>query len=404
MSYVIKAALSSAAHPEHGEVTIPFPIPGQKYGHTLELLAGLEIGDALEQDCRVEEQDSWYDVLNALEGTAVNVDELDYLAKRLDSFCDDEAEQFQAMAHKLGLKHVKDFINLTFCCQQATVISNFTDLDAIGRSHFMNLHGGSAKTEELENLDGIETALLLIDGGGETVTPYGVVYDNGMKLEQVYDGRHFPAYLYDTYPLVLAVTSRREPGESPEYLFLPASEQKIERIFLRAGVLEDADLLLRLECDGLPKQISFAVDLNHLGREDLDELNQMCQAVMALSAPEQKKLEAAAMLAMPHGPEEVRRLAENLDQFGFVPGIKTPEEYGRYLIRESGRFQYDENLEGFYDFQGYGLQQMEKEPGQFNTLGYIDYHGTLMLDELLREDPAEQHQGEQSQQIGGLSC
>ena len=85
MSYVIKAVLSSAAHPEHGEVTIPFPIPDQEYGQTLELLAGLELGDALEQDCRVEEQDSWYDVLNALEGTAVNVDELDYLAKRLDS-------------------------------------------------------------------------------------------------------------------------------------------------------------------------------------------------------------------------------------------------------------------------------------------------------------------------------
>ncbi len=404
MSYVIKAALSSAAHPEHGEITIPFPIPDQEYGHTLELLAGLEIGDALEQDCRVEEQDSWYGVLNVLEGTAVNVDELDYLAKRLDSFCDDEAEQFQAMAHKLGLKDVKDFINLTFCCQRATVITNFPDLETVGRSHFMNLHGGSAKTEELKNLDGIETALLLIDGGGETVTPYGVVYDNGMKLEQVYDGRHFPAYLYDVHPLILSVSSKQKPGDKPDYLYLPTSSQKMERTLRRAGVTGKADLRLQLEFFELPEQVAFALDLDHLERADLSEWNQMCQAVKALSAPEQKKLEAAAMLAMPHGPEEVRRLAENLDQFGFVPGIKTPEEYGRYLIRESGRFQYDENLEGFYDFQGYGLQQMEKEPGQFNTLGYIDYHGTLMLDELLREDPVEQHQGEQSQQIGGLSC
>ena len=108
------------------------------------------------------------------------------------------------------------------------------------------------------------------------------------------------------------------------------------------------------------------------------------------------------MLAMPHGPDAVRRLTENLDQFDFVPGVKTPEEYGRYMIRESGHFQYDENLEGFYDFLGYGLQQTETEQGQFNNLGYIAYHGTTPLDELLRKDPAEEPQQGQGLQMGGL--
>lgn len=59
----------------------------------------------------------------------------------------------------------------------------------------MNLNGGSASVEELENLDGVETALLLIDSGVGTVTPYGVVYDNCMRLEQLYNGRQFPEYL-----------------------------------------------------------------------------------------------------------------------------------------------------------------------------------------------------------------
>ena len=76
-------------------------------------------------------------------------------------------------------------INLTFCCQQATVITDFSDLSAVGRNHYMNLHGGSAKTDELKALDGEAVARSLIAGGGGTVTPYGVVYDNGMKLEQV---------------------------------------------------------------------------------------------------------------------------------------------------------------------------------------------------------------------------
>ena len=55
------------------------------------------------------------------------MDELDCLAKRLDSFDTGETAQFQSMAEKLDLHSITDLINLTFCCQQATVISFMTD-------------------------------------------------------------------------------------------------------------------------------------------------------------------------------------------------------------------------------------------------------------------------------------
>ena len=190
MGYVLKAVLSSAQHPEYGQITVPFPIPDEKYDRMIELLEPLEIGDALRQDCRVDELDSFYTVLNRLVGSLVNFDELDYLAKRLDSFDDGEAAQFQGMACKLGVSNIKDFINLTFCCQQATVITDFSDLDAIGRQHYMTMQGGGCRIEELERLDGRKFALDLILNHLEgRITPYGVVYDNGMKLEQLYEGK-----------------------------------------------------------------------------------------------------------------------------------------------------------------------------------------------------------------------
>ena len=70
--------------------------------------------------------DSKYPILNRLVTQNVNVDELDYLAKRLESFCTDEDARFQAMAFKFYLSDIKDFINLTFCCQQATVITDLS--------------------------------------------------------------------------------------------------------------------------------------------------------------------------------------------------------------------------------------------------------------------------------------
>ena len=217
---MIQAVLGNPHHPEYGVATIPFPIPRDQYAHCMKLLEALEIGDAVKADCQVQEINSFYSVLKRTEMLTVNVEELNYLAKRLDSFDTGEAAQFQAMAHKLELFELKNLINLTFCCQQATVITDFSDLAAIGRDHYMNLHGGCAKTEELDALDGETTARQLIESGSGMITPYGVVYDNGMKLEQVYDGQFFPCYYYEPNAITVAVTAKSEPEDTEHITWL----------------------------------------------------------------------------------------------------------------------------------------------------------------------------------------
>ena len=166
---MMEAVLSNADHPEYGVATILLPIPRNQYDHCVSLLEALEIGGASEADCRLDSLDSAWPVLNRLVCTKVNLDELDYLAKRLDSFTVGEFSQFQAMAEKLNLASMKDLINLTFCCQQATVITDFTNLKEVGRDHYMNIHGGCASMEELEQLDGEETAILLIEDNEGTM-------------------------------------------------------------------------------------------------------------------------------------------------------------------------------------------------------------------------------------------
>ena len=211
---VLRCVLSNAAHPEYGQVTIPFPIPGMEYERTLECLAAMELGAPLKRDCRVDELESGFPILKRLEKVGANLDELDYLARRLDSFDDYEAAQFQAMAVRLGTFDMTDFINLTFCCQQATVITDFTNLKEVGRDHYMNIHGGCASMKELEQLDGVETAVLLIEDNEGTITRYGVVYDNGMQLSRLYDGKHLLCYHYEADMTAVGISSRWEPENS----------------------------------------------------------------------------------------------------------------------------------------------------------------------------------------------
>ena len=393
---MMSAVLSNPNHPEYGVATIPFPVPHDQYAHCMELLAALEIGDAVKADCKVEEVDSFFSVLKRTEMLTVNVEELNYLAKRLDSFDTGEAAQFQAMAHKLELFELKDLINLTFCCQQATVITDFSDLAAVGRDHYMNLHGGCAKTEELDALDGEETARRLIENGGGTITPYGVVYDNGMKLEQIYDGRFFPCYYYEPNAITVAVTSKAEPEDTEHitWLFLPMVQEEIDRALLRGGITDPSEIRLSLEDSWLPHEVLDLLDMDHVA---ISELNALVQALDEFSDMSIRKYAAAAVMARPHTTEQAKHLAENLDLFDFAPSASTPEEYGKYMIQQSGHFDYDENLDAFYDYEKYGTERMNAEDGMFTDRGYIAYKGYISMEEVMN--------GSQSShmEMGGLS-
>ena len=393
---MMNAVLSNPDHPEYGVATIPFPIPRDQYAHCMEMLEALEIGDAVKADCKVEEVDSFFSVLKRAEMLTVNVEELNYLAKRLDSFDTIEAAQFQAMAHKLELFELKNLINLTFCCQQATVITDFSDLAAIGRNHYMNLHGGSASVDELNALDGKGTARQLIESGSGTVTPYGVVYDNGMKLEQVYDGRFFPCYYYEPNAITVAVTSKRELEDTEHitWLFLPMVQEEIDRALLRGGITDPSDVRLRLEDSQLPNEVDVLLDMEY---ETHSDLNELAEATDGLSKVDMEKLGAVVMLAEPKSAAQIKNLAESLDLFDFAPGAHTPEEYGKYMIQKSGRFEYDENLDAFYDYEKYGTERMNEEDGMFTDRGYVAYKGFFSMEEVLS--------GSQSSHMvmGGLS-
>lgn len=379
---MIQAVFSNPLHPEYGVATIPFPISHDQYAYCMELLEALKIGDAVKADCKVEEIDSFYTVLKRMEMLTVNVEELNYLAKRLESFDDGEAAQFQAMAHKLELSKLKDFINLTFCCQQTTVITDFSDLAAIGRDHYMNLHGGNARVDELEALDGEETARQLIENGNGTITPYGVAYDNGIKLEQVYDGQFFPCYYYEPNASALALTSKAEPEDTEHitWLFLPMAQEEIDRALLRAGITDPPEIRLRLVESHLPDEVDVLLDME---QESLADLNALAQAADALSSDAIKKLGAVVTLAKPQNAEQVKNLVENLDLFDFAPGAHSPVEYGKYMIQQSGHFDYDENLDEFYDYEGYAVQRMNEENGIFTGRGYIAYKGDISLAEIM---------------------
>ena len=173
---MFEAKLKSRSQPKLGALAVTFPIPEERYENVILALQNLQIGDVRKQDCCIESiRAPDCPALVRMTGTMANVDELDWLGKQLESFDRYELLQFSAAVERFGLSAADELIDLSFCARDVTVVSDFNDLELVGKRHYLTVHG-ACDSEELENLDGKETALALISGQPGYVTRYGVVY------------------------------------------------------------------------------------------------------------------------------------------------------------------------------------------------------------------------------------
>ena len=399
---MFEATLKNRSSAHFAPVTSTFPIPEDQYEQAILALEKSQIGDARVQDCLIDNVRAVNcPALVRMTGTMANIDELDWLAREMESFDRYELLQFNAAVERFGLSAADELIDLSFCARDVTVISDFSDLERVGRKHYLTVHG-ACDSEELENLDGKETALALISGQPGYVTRYGVVYDNGIKLEQAYDRKHLPPIWMPEsciMELKLRATGEDDPKKQ-EWVQLPASRMKLERAMLRVGIASCGEMQMLVSDSRFPDEVNCAVDFE---RESLFELNRLCQICSSFKEQELVKLGAVCQMVKPACAANIRQLAENLDQFDFAPNAHTPEELGRYMIQQSGHYEYDENLEEFYNYGDYGVKRILQDDGVFVDRGYVSYRGTLTLDELMRDDPAESYQQEQNVRMEGMT-
>ena len=72
------------------------------------------------------------------EGYDLNIDEINFLAKRMESFDKREQSQFDAAVSNFQPETVKELINYTYNLPHFTLISDFGSPNAIGVAHILN--------------------------------------------------------------------------------------------------------------------------------------------------------------------------------------------------------------------------------------------------------------------------
>ncbi len=166
-----------------------------------------------------------------------NLDELNYLGKRMESFDTLEYDQFLIGITMLEKPTEKDLINLTFNLDHFTLCQDVSNYGKIGREYVINTQGSVPAHDE----DDPKYAAIgkdLIDRGLARLTPRGLlIYDPFDKLEEVYDGQTFPEYYYENTLASAEVTFN---GRT-ELLLLPGEDLAIKKALTRLGASSETD-------------------------------------------------------------------------------------------------------------------------------------------------------------------
>ena len=222
-----------------------------------------------------------------------------------------------------------------------------------------------------------------------------MVYENGMTIEPRYKGKAFPAYLYE--PCVIDAALKKEPMPDTEatYLQLPMPDVCLERAIIRGGLNDTADP--NLECMVFDPSYRILSEID-LDAETPQNLNKIAKVLSDMDDSYLLTLEAAVEYIKPLSTTTLWELAEHIELFEFYPNVSNAVEYGRHMIMNSGHFQYDAELDEFYDFAGYGNWRLENERGKFLDSGYICYMGDTPLEDLFIEQ-----EGTQNSSMGGMN-
>lgn len=338
-----------------------------------------------------------YDVLSPvelifLENRVVDLDELNFLAKRLEHMTPEELPEFFAAAKSEEMRNINDLINLTYNLNAYTVIRDLTDLREVGRKYLSTVKTNMSP-QEWGATDFASVGRQLINSGMGVITEHGIVFKNeGMKQTMVYTGTTFPDFDYKGNSLVHLSLTYADQRES---VYLPTEALALEKTAFRLGAPSLSKCEAHLLDFGVdnPKWIERFRTM--LEQDGVAAANVVANAIDTCDV-NLDKLSAVMKYAGADSPSDIVKLIDRLNCFTFVPTAKNYEDVGHYVMDCMAEHALHPSYAPFFDYKAFGKDFSEKYNAQIVPGGIVFMDGPLTLDEILEREP------EQTVQIGAI--
>ena len=309
---------------------------------------------------KVSEKDN---PLQKLEGQFLNMDEVYFFARRMEHLTEYERKVLAVYVNDCDVSTIKDLINLTFSMKGLSLLTDFSDASQVG----VRLYTDEFSEIPEEQMDFTEFAKNALKESNVKVLPYGVLVDHGFELLEVYNGKTSPKFIVPEETVVV-VEVQNTTGDR-EYLYLPTDICSMDKVKERLQVREYREMkVTEVKNLRLPDTlVSIPEDINEI--QQLTLFNEMCRKVRRFQEAELKQLATAVQFTGLINFSNVAYIATHLNEFEINPTVHNDEEYGKYLITESGLFEVDELLLPHINYAAFGA---DKKAGTFEVSGYVD--------------------------------
>lgn len=316
--------------------------------------------------------------LNRLVSKTVDLHELNYLAKRLESMTDAELKTFNAQAYIEHLETPRDMINATYDLGKYYVVDDFklyADKERLGEELFKakNLVW---RREELRETDFVAYAEEIKKTCPMIETPYGIAVRFHEDSTKMYTETAFPPFADDLFIMSVLVTNVAPvPGLSSEILlYLPETTDYIKTLLKRIGIEEGVEYTMEV-MDNTLEEVT-AIQLEAVDICDVYNANELAKAVYDVKQRGEERLFTSALEVVPvQSLQDVKDVIDHLNSFEFSDG-PMPADYAKSYVERALRNDPTDifhTIDSFIDYEGLGTTLCEGYPIKEVATGYLMY-------------------------------
>lgn len=311
-----------------------------------------------------------------------NLDEINYLAKRMESFSPNEMATFIESVKQDKIDAPKDLINATFNLQRYALIQDVSDMAKVGR-HYMLSKKGCLSESEINELDFAAIGKEILSVGNVSITNHGLLIAIGEAQQyEVYDGITFPEYDYIGDGFLKAELFY---NGNTEYVYLPDDDLSITKAVARLNAPNVESCICSIT--EMSTDISDIDDVlkNILENEKLYAVNKVAFYVNDDDV-DLRKLKALIEYSGMDDSGSVCALARGIEKFIFVEDITDDEDVGRYYIENDEEYKVNPDLDDFIKFDEFGDWIKGQTDGVYVSSGYVSMKNNYTtVDDVLEE-------------------
>lgn len=403
MSKQIKLEIANE-HPETGKwLYAELELPAEEH----------EIRDAF-QRARITDADTYHEY-SIYECEAIpmlpfrrldspTIDELNFLAQRLDSLNEDERLVLRAVSPnilKIGedeLVSPKDLINLTYGLDDVSILSNVGNPQQLGEFVIENdiqTDVEAVPEASLYLLDKMKVGQLQQQSDGGVFIDGHYIIASEYEHPKIYDGQQLPQSDVSTwYAFRLEVThppihEDDELNSKTVWFSLPATEDEVKSVTDELGMSDIRSCVYYGFESSIPQ-----IESDHFGdMQDFDSLNSLAEMMVEMTPSDQVKFKAVLSAEEPSKIEDILDIARNLHLYEHAYLVDDSADFFKeYMLRHMD-FRMDSHWFDTLLTRNEGDRLLTRLGATATEYGVVSSRGRSLYEIV----PYEEQQSEQAQ-------